>query len=119
MLLTTLLAVTASIVCTLATPLNIISMQPLALDKRGAPSVKENDYTKQQIEQIKEGHLDAIKLASMVISQFRNRDTFDPIFQNYFQLSDRDTVISEQQPSSSFRQVRSLTPHSQMSSNRS
>ena len=116
---TTIIAVMASVICTLATPHNITSMQPLVLVKRGAPSVKENDYTKQQVQQIKEGHLDAIKLASMVISQFRNRDTFDPIFQNYFQLSDRDTVISEQQPSSSFRQVRSLTPHSQMSSNRS
>lgn len=94
-MLLTFLVVTASAVCTFATPLNITSMQPSILDKRGAPSVKENDYTKQQIEQIKEGHLDAIKLASMVVSQSKNRDTFDPILQNYFQLSDREAIISQ------------------------
>lgn len=93
MLLMTLLVVTVSVVCTLATPLNITSMQPLVLNKRAAPSVKKNDYTEQQIQQIKEGHLDAIKLASMVVSQSSNPDTFDPIFQNYFQLSDREAVI--------------------------
>jgi hypothetical protein len=71
-------------------------MQPLALERRGAPSVKKNDYTEQQIQQIKEGHLDAIKLASMVVSQSQEPNTFDPIFRNYFRSSDRDTVISEQ-----------------------
>jgi hypothetical protein len=96
MLLSTILVLTASVVCALATPLNITSMQFLALDKRGAPVVKDNDYTNQQVQQIKEGHLDAIKLASMVVSQSETPATFDPIFQNYFQLSDRDTVISEQ-----------------------
>lgn len=93
---TTIIAVMASVICTLATPHNITSMQPLVLVKRGAPSVKENDYTKQQIQQIKEGHIDAIKLASMVVSQSQKPDTFDPIFRNYFRSSDRDTVISEQ-----------------------
>ena len=93
MLLTTILVFTASVICTLATPLNITSMQPLALDKRGAPSVKVGDYTGQQIVHIKRGNLDAIQMASMVISQSQNPDTFDPIFQNYFQLSDRKAVI--------------------------
>jgi hypothetical protein len=92
MLLVTFLAVAASVMCVLATPINSTSIQIWSLDKRGTPSVKENDYTKQQIEQIKEGHLDAIKLASMVISQSEHPATFDPIFQHYF-LSDRDAVI--------------------------
>ena len=93
MLLTTILAVAASVVCTLATPLNITSMQPLVMDKRAAPSVKKNHYTEQQVQQIQEGHLDAIKLASMVVSQSKTPETFDPIFQTYFQLSDREAVI--------------------------
>jgi hypothetical protein len=95
MLFTIIIVVVASVVCTLATPLNLTSMQPLVLEMRGAPSVKKNDYTEQQIQQIKEGHLDAIKLASMVVSQSQKLNTFDPIFRNYFRLSDRDTVISE------------------------
>ena len=93
MFLITLLVVAASVVCVLATPINSTSIQTRSLDKRGTPSVKENDYTKQQIEQIKEGHLDAIKKASMVVSQSEHRETFDPIFQHYFQLSNRDAVI--------------------------
>jgi len=96
MLFTTIIIVMALVICTLGTPLNITSMQPLVLGKRGAPSVKEKDYTKQPIQQIKEGHIDAIKLASMVVSQSQNPDTFDPIFRNYFRVSDRDTVISKQ-----------------------
>lgn len=93
MLLTIILAVMASVVRTLATPLNITSMQPLVLNKRGTPSVKHGDYTEQQTEHIKQGHLDAVNMASMVISQSENADTFDPIFQNYFQLSDREAII--------------------------
>ena len=96
MLLLTFLVVATSIVCTLATPFNTTSERPLMLDKRGAPVVKDNHYTKQQVQQIKEGHIDAIKLASMVVSQSEKPDTFDPIFQHYFRSSDRDTVISEQ-----------------------
>jgi hypothetical protein len=84
-----------------ATPFDFALIPPMVMDnrgvdKRGAPVVKETDYTKQQIQQIKEGHLDAIKLASMVVTQSKEPDTFDPIFQNYFRLSDRDTVISNQ-----------------------
>jgi len=101
MLLTTLLAVTASVLCTLATPLNITSMQPQVLEKRATPSVKDGDYTKQQIEQIKEGHLDAIKLASMVISESKKPETFDPIFQKYFQASDREAVLGRLLPQKS------------------
>ena len=96
MLLKPFLIVMSPIVCTctLATTLNITATQPVALCKRGVPSVKENDYTEQQIQQIKEGHLDAIKLASMVVSQSEHPRTFDPIFQHYFELSDRDAVVS-------------------------
>lgn len=96
MLLPTFLITTAWVTCTLATPLNITSLQPLVLEKRGAPAVKGNHFTKQQVQQIKEGHLDAIKLAPMIISQSGNPDTFDPIFQHYFRSSDRDIVLSEQ-----------------------
>lgn len=96
MLLLASLVAVPLIVCTLATPLNTTSMRPLVLDKRGAPVVKEYHYTKQQVQQIKEGHLGAIKLASMAVSQSEKPDTFDPIFQHYFRLSDRETVISEQ-----------------------
>lgn len=62
------LVLAASITGALATPLNVTITQHVALHKRGAPVVKKNDYTDQQIEQIKEGHLDAIKLASMVVA---------------------------------------------------
>ena len=95
MLFATIIVGVASVICTLAAPHNFTSMQPLVLERRGAPSVKTNDYTEQQIQQIKEGHLDAIKLASMVVSQSQEPATFDPIFRNYFRLSDRETVISE------------------------
>lgn len=67
-MLLTFLASAASITGAPATPLNVGTVQLVALDKRGAPVVKDNHYTKQQIQQIKEGHLDAIKLASMVVS---------------------------------------------------
>lgn len=95
MLLPTILVLTASVVCTLATPLNITSMQPLVMDKRDPPTVKKNDYTEQETEHIMQGHLDAIEMASMVISQSKNAATFDPIFKNYFQHSDREAVIGK------------------------
>ena len=103
MLLTTILAITASVVCTLATPLNITSMQPLVLNKRATPSVEEGDYTQPEIKRIKEGHIDAIKLASIVVSQSKERATFDPIFQKYFQLSDREAVLGMSSTKDSWR----------------
>lgn len=91
-MLLTSLVLAASTTRALATPLNVTITQHVALHKRGAPVEKKNDYTNQQIQQIKEGHLDTIKLASMVVAQSENPDTFDPIFQNYFRRSDRDTL---------------------------
>ena len=47
MILTIIPVVMASVLCTLSTPLDVTSMKSLALDKRGAPFVKDNHYTSQ------------------------------------------------------------------------
>lgn len=98
MLLKLLLAVTALIIATLASPLNTTLVDPLFLNKRSTPGFKKGHYTNQQIQQIKEGHSDAIKMASMVVKQSKNSETFDPIFKQYFAIKDKEAVVSKSLP---------------------
>jgi hypothetical protein len=81
---------------TVATPVNITSIhQSQILRKRATPGFKKDDYTKQQITQIKQGHADAIKMASTVVSWSTSPDIFDPIFKKYFNILDRDAVVGK------------------------
>lgn len=86
-------------IATLATPVNITSFpQAQTLSKRATPDFKKGDYTKQQIIQIKQGHADAIKMASTVLSWSTSPNIFDPIFKKYFNIDDRDAVVGKDCP---------------------
>jgi hypothetical protein len=83
----------------LASPLNATTFQSLhkRLGRRPGPDV-ELSYTKQQTDQIKYAHKDAILLASKVVSSAAHPDVFDPIFKKYFNIADRTGVISKSPP---------------------
>lgn len=93
MLLKLLLVLATLTISILASPLNT-TLSP-SLSKRATPSFKKGDYTAQQIEQITKGHDDAIKMASTVVSWSTSPGIFDPIFKKYFNILDRDAVVSE------------------------
>jgi hypothetical protein len=83
----------------LASPLNATTSQSLhkRLGRLPGPDI-EYSYTKQQFDQIKHAHKDAILLASKVVSLSANPDVFDPIFKKYFNIAERTGVISKSPP---------------------
>jgi hypothetical protein len=85
----------------LASPLNMTVSQSLhkRLNRRPGPDVELAAYTKVQIDQIKHAHKDAVLLASKVVSSSATPDVFDPIFKKYFNIADRDGVLSKSPPS--------------------
>lgn len=96
MVLKLILVLAALAISIIASPLNA-TLSP-SLSKRATPSFKKGDYTAQQIEQITQGHNDAIKMASTVVSWSTSPVIFDPIFRKYFNILDRGAVVSEFQP---------------------
>lgn len=101
------MALAALAITTLATPVNITSFpQSRILSKRATPGIKKGDYTKQHIIQIKQGHADAIKMASTVVSWSKTPDSFDPIFKKYFNIQDRDAVVGKDCPWASLFRLR-------------
>ena len=96
MLFKGIMVLAALAITTLATPVNITSFpQSQVLSKRATPRFKRGDYTNQQIIQIKQGHADAIKMASTVVSWSTSPELFDPIFKKYFNILDRDAVVGK------------------------
>ena len=99
MLFKGIVALAAFAITTLATPVNITSFpQSQILSKRATPDFKKGDYTKQQIAHIKQGHADAIKMASTAVTWSESSGSFDPIFKKYFNIQDRDAVIGKDCP---------------------
>jgi len=86
-------------ITTLAAPVNINSSPPSRLlSKRATPEFHEGDYTDQQITQIKQGHTEAIKMSSTVVSWSKSPELFDPIFRKYFNIMDRGAVVGKNCP---------------------
>jgi hypothetical protein len=82
-----MLALAALAITTLATPVNITSFpQSQILSKRATSRFKRGDCTNQQIIQIKQGHDDAIKMASTAVTWSKDPEKFDPIFKKYFNI---------------------------------
>jgi len=99
MLFKGIMALAALVITTLATPVNITSLpQSQILSKRATPGFKRGDYTQQQITQIKQGHADAIKMASTAVTWSKDPGNFDPIFKKYFNIQDRDAVVGKNCP---------------------
>jgi hypothetical protein len=84
----------------LASPFNMTVSQSLhkRLGRLPGPDI-ELTYTEQQFDQIKHAHMDAIMLASKVVSSSANPDVFDPILKRYFNIRDRAGVLSKSPPS--------------------
>lgn len=80
------------VIYTIASPL--MSNLTQSFNKRAMPPIKPGVYTAQQVEQIEQGHLDAIRLASAAVSFSKDPARFDPIFEKYFGINDKETVIS-------------------------
>lgn len=96
MLFKGIMALVALAIATLATPVNITSFpQSQILSKRATPGFKKGDYTKQQFIQIKQGHEDAIKMASTAVTWSKSPEDFDPIFKKYFNIKDRAAVVGK------------------------
>lgn len=99
MLFKGIVALAALAITTLTTPVNIISLpQSQSLSKRATPDFKKGDYTKQQIAHIKQGHADAIKMASTAVIWSKSSERFDPIFKKYFNIQDRNAVVGKDCP---------------------
>ena len=96
MLIEGIMALAALAITTLATPVNITYFpQSQTLSKRATPRFEKVDYTNQQIIQIKQGHTDAIKMASTAVTWSKTPDDFDPIFKKYFNIKDRTAVVGK------------------------
>jgi hypothetical protein len=96
MLFKGIMVLAALAITTLATPVNITSFpQSQVLSKRATPRFKRGDYTNQQIIQIKQGHDDAIKMASTAVTWSKDPEKFDPIFKKYFNIEDRKGVVGK------------------------
>lgn len=96
MLFKGIMVLTALAITTLATPVNITSFpQSQILSKRATPRFKRGDCTNQQIIQIKQGHDDAIKMASTAVTWSKDLEKFDPIFKKYFNIEDRKGVVGK------------------------
>jgi hypothetical protein len=86
---------------TLAAPLNNGSLsESHFLDKRAQPVIPPGLYTKQQEQQLVKAHSDAMVLASSVLSGSKYPEQFDPLFNKYFDIKDKQTVLGKfrQQP---------------------
>jgi hypothetical protein len=54
----------------------------------------ENTYTRQQMDQFQQGHLEALLLCSKVIeASTREKARFDRIFGEYFPAADRELIL--------------------------
>lgn len=99
MLFKCIMTLVALAIATLATPVDITFLpKRQILSKRATPDFKKGDYTKQQITQIKQGHADAIKMASTAVTWSKSSERFDPIFNKYFNIQDRDAVVGKDCP---------------------
>lgn len=116
MLLKLIMVLAALAMSILATPLNTTTFSP-SLSKRATPSFKKGDYTAQQMEQITQGHNDAIKMASTVVSWSTSPVIFDPIFRKYFNILDRGAVVSESCPEPQNHRANLLTKSRRLQAN--
>lgn len=94
----------ALVLGTLAAPRNSTFSSRQALAKRAVPSFESGAYSPEHMEQIDDGHWDAIMMASTVVDYTDNRPPpdgtpywFDEIFKKYFNIDDMPTVIGKPQ----------------------
>jgi len=119
-LLSLILAATATIANALVIKPNITSRSSLSHLKRTAftrpyshpiPSTDDgnpNTYTVQEMDQFREGHVDAMYMCSVVIEQAtRNSARYNRIFGEYFQPADRELVLS-QSPQTREKHIRNI-----------
>jgi hypothetical protein len=78
-----ILAFAAFVIGTLAAPLNSSLSEFHFLDKRAQPVIPPGLYTKQQEEQ----------LALRVGTASETPKTFDPLFNKYFEMNDKQTIL--------------------------
>jgi hypothetical protein len=88
-----ILAFAAFVIGTLAAPLNSSLSEFHFLDKRAQPVIPPGLYTKQQEEQLVRAHQEAIKLALRVGTASETPKTFDPLFNTYFEMNDKQTIL--------------------------
>lgn len=90
-----ILAGAALAMYTLAHPINSTSTQSHPWDERAVPSITPAVYSPMRWEQLEQAHLDAIKLASTVVTLSADAGRFDPIFEKYFNIGDKQVVIGK------------------------
>lgn len=93
MLLAAVLALVAFAIGALTAPLNITYDPASSLIKRADPGISTS-FSAQEVEQIKRGFNDVLKLVDTVLTKARDAREFDKIFVKYFNIKDRDFVLS-------------------------
>ena len=88
MLLTSIITALALVAKTFAYPSSTTSTLSLSVDS--GPTIV-GGYTPQEKEQIRQAHLDAIKLVRTAISSV-SKDQYDRIFVKYFNINDHQLV---------------------------
>lgn len=92
MLLKTMVASIALAIGVLAAP-TPPTEDKLARDTAAGPTVGSG-YSAQEVEQIHQAHLDAVKLAFTAVDS-ANDEHFDRIFTKYFSIKDKSYAISK------------------------
>lgn len=93
----------ALILGTMAAPRNNTWSRRRALAKRAVPSFEPGAYSAEHMQQIDDGHWDAIMMAATVVEYADDRPPpddedpywFDDIFKKYFNIDDMPTVIGK------------------------
>ena len=98
-----LMGLAALILGTMAAPRNNTWSRRRALAKRAVPSFEPGAYSAEHMQQIDDGHWDAIMMAATVVEYADDRPPpddedpywFDDIFKKYFNIDDMPTVIGK------------------------
>ena len=101
MLLTRILTTLALVASTFAKPPATTSSPPLDVDH--GPNIV-GGYWPQEREQIRQAHLDAVKLVRIAIRN-AGKDQYDRIFVKYFNINDHQLVWGESPNTSSTNQA--------------
>lgn len=92
MLLISVLALVVFTMSAIAAPFNATLMSNPSMIKRATPGIA-NTFSAQEVEQLKRGTTDALKLADAVTAGAKENPKFDRIFSRYFAIKDKKHVL--------------------------